>query len=54
MGTGTTARPTKTIVCPGCGRQANPACTWNQGRCPHRRESGWFLIEYFKRKFKWH
>lgn len=53
MGTGTSGPDTKKIVCPGCGTTADPACTWQQGRCPHRVGQGWALIEYFKRKFKW-
>ena len=37
MGTTKTDQHTKKIKCPGCGTAADPACSWNQGRCLHRK-----------------
>jgi hypothetical protein len=53
MGTTTSRRHNQTPVkCQTCGQVIDPACDWQQGRCPHRPAALDSIIDFFKQLFK--
>jgi hypothetical protein len=53
MGTTTSSGHNQTPVkCQTCGQVIDPACDWQQGRCPHRPAALDSIIDFFKQLFK--